>query len=471
MTSVPSIAFGPEGFVAPQADLVLAGVQADISAAFGRNLSYALTTPQGQLASSEAALIVNTNSIFVYYTNQVDPAYASGRMQDAIARINFLQRDPAEPTILQIECLGGVGVAIPLTATVSDAAGNIYQCTEAGTIGVSGTVTLPFASIVVGPVTVPSEVSIYQAIPGWDVATVVSGAIGQSTESSQQFEARRAASVAGNSVGNLAAVQGAVLSVPGVLDAYVTENDEPSIQTVGGFALAPNSLYVAVLGGDPDAVAQAIWRKKMPGCGYNGNVEVIVQDTRAAYSPPYPTYIVKFQAPDPVVTLFAVVLTGNNEVPADAMQQVQAAILAAFDGADGGVRARIGATIYGSRYVAPLVALGTWCQVQSISVGTTNDPSATFQGSIAATTMTVSSVASGTVATGQTVVGLGVQSGTVISGQIDGTPGGPGTYSIAPAQTVSDGVLKSVVAASFSQGIDIDQYPTLDAANIAVAVT
>ncbi len=150
MTNVPPVTFGPLGFIAPAAPLVLAGVQADIAAAFGTTLNFNLNTPQGQLSSSEAALVVNANSIFVYYTNQVDPAFATGRMQDAIARIYFLERMASEPTVLTVQCFGLVGVVIPVGALIQGG-GNVYACTDAATIGSNGNVTTQFAAVIPGP--------------------------------------------------------------------------------------------------------------------------------------------------------------------------------------------------------------------------------------------------------------------------------------------------------------------------------
>src|SRR5713226_6062534 len=106
-TSVPRPTFGDKGFVAPVEADVLAGVQADVDAAFGGGLNPGLYTPQGQLASSEAAIIGDSNAMFLWFCSQVDPAYSSGRMQDAIARIYFIERIPGQPTVVTARCLGG----------------------------------------------------------------------------------------------------------------------------------------------------------------------------------------------------------------------------------------------------------------------------------------------------------------------------------------------------------------------------
>lgn len=194
--------------------------------------------------------------------------------------------------------------------------------------------------------------------------------LGNDVESRAAFEARRAQSVALNSLGGLPSVLGAVLNVPNVIDAYVTENVSNSPQTIGGVLLLPNSIYVAVVGGNSDAIARAIWSKKAPGCAYNGNATVTVQDRSAGYVAPYPTYQVSYQIPDPLPIFFTVVLTSGPQVPADAATQVQNAIVAAFGGEDGGLRAKIGTKIYTSRFYAPVAALGSWVQIVSIEIGT-----------------------------------------------------------------------------------------------------
>lgn len=477
MTNVPQPTFGPNGFQAPSEADILAGVTADINAAFGGGLNPALETPQGQLATSEAAAVGEVDNQFVFLTNMFDPAYAFGRYQDALARIYFLERTGAEPTVLQIQCTGLVGLTIPVGALINDDGGNLYGCTGSGPISAAGIVTLSFAAIVPGPTAVPEAagVSIYVAIPGWDSVAVVSGVVGNATESRAEFEARRAASVALNSRGSLSAVRAAVLAVANVLDAYVTENDGNSPILIGNRTLAAHSLYVAVVGGIALDVATAIWSKKAPGCAYNGDTVVTVYDTEG-YSPPYPSYVVKFQIPAALPILFSVIIVNSAQVPADAAVQVQNAIISAFAGGDGGARAQIGTPLYATRYVAPIQALGAWAQVASISMGSANSTSASAVGSLSGTTLTVTSLVSGAIAVGQTLQSgsasgtAGITPGTVITGFISGA-GGTGTYSVNNTQTVLSGLIRFVIPSLNSVSVNIDQVPTIDAANIMVDTT
>lgn len=473
-TNVPAVSFGATGFIAPQPPAVLAGIQADINAAFGQTLSYTLNTPQGQLASSEAALVVNTNATFIYFTNQIDPAYATGRMQDAIARIYFLERNPSQPTAVQAVCTGLFGTVIPIGAVAVATDGNQYVCSAAGTIPVGGSITLPFACSTPGPIACPAGTlnKIYQAIPGWDaINNPTDGVIGNDVESRSEFEARRAASVALNSMGFVSAIRGAVLAVPNVLDAYVTENATNAPAVIGGVTLAANSIYVAVVGGNQNAIAQAIWSKKAPGASYNGSTTVVVTDQSPGYSPPYPSYNVSFQIPASLPILFAVSITNNSAVPADAATQVQNAIIAAFAGADGGARATIGSTIFASRYYAPIAALGSWAQIISLLIGSNNGPAAVVTGSLSGGVLTVSAVTSGALAVGQTI---GNDAGTILPGtqivSLGTGTGGTGTYNVTNTQTIGSGAVKAAIATLTSVAVNINQAPTISAANILVTL-
>jgi hypothetical protein len=468
-TNVPKPTLGDTGFVAPTEQAVLTGVQTDINEAFGGGLNPGLSTPQGQLASSMAAIIGFANDTFVDITNQINPDYAQGRWQDAIGAIYFLQRQPSEPTVVQATCFGGEGVVIPAGAQAVAEDGNLFVCTQDGVIS-GGSVTLPFACNIPGPIPCPADSldRIFRAIPGWDsINNATDGVIGRDVESRSQFEARRRASVALNSRGSLPSVQGAVLSVAGVLDAYVTENDTDSPVTIRGVSLDPHSVYVAAAGGTDADIAQAIWSKKAPGCGYNGNTTVTIEDRSTGYTIPYPTYDVSFERPGSLPILFAVTIADNEQVPSDAVAQIQAAIIAAFAGADGGARATIGSTIYASRFYAPIAVLGSWAQIILLQIGSSNSAAAKFTGSIAGTTLTVSAVTTGVIAVGQTITddaGAVIPGTKIISGS--GT-----SWQVSNSQTVGSTTLYGTIADRNVVEVDIDQIPTINANNIAVSIT
>lgn len=481
-TNVPPVTFGATGFVMPTEEQILAGCQADINAAFGGNLNPALNTPQGQLATSMAALIAGADEDFLYYTTQTDPAYAQGRMQDAIGRIYFMQRFAAEPTILQVQCVGQ-GVTIPVNALIQDGAGNTYYCMGSGVIPLTGgSITLQFANLVPGPIPVPvGGLTIYSALPGWDVANLVSGEVGNNTETQSQFESRRAASVAVNSVGTINAIQGAVLALPGVLDCYVTENDSSGTATIGGVQLLPNSLYVSVVGGSAMQVAQAIWSKKPPGPPYNGNTTVTYTDNNPGFSPPYPTYQVTWNTPSVLPVFYTVTIKNSPSVPANALALVQNQLLLAFAGGTFGnvtiPKARIGSVLYAPQYTTPVAVLGPWAQITALGIGSPNAPIAQFTGSCGGTSLHVVTLVSGSLGIGDWIVsGSGVTgtaailNGTQILAQVSGTTGGVGFYTLSMAQIVPLQTLFDVNGSGSVVAVNINQSPQLTAGQIQLVL-
>lgn len=375
-TSVPAAEFTPAGLVVPSESEIRAGLWADFQAAFGGNLNQSDATPQGQLVASLAATIGAGNDLLLQLVNQIDPALTSGRMQDAIGRIYYLNRIAATSTLVEATCTGAAGTLIPAGSLALASDGTIYQSLGSANIGAGGSVSITFAAIATGPIACPAGAlaTIYRVVPGWDsISNPSDGIIGRNEETASEFEKRRAASVAGNASGILPALRASVLAVDGVIDAFVTENVAASPVTVGGVSLAAHSIYVAAAGGTDADIAAAIWAKKAPGCAYTGTTTVTVSDTEG-YTPPYPSYAVKFTRPSALRLYIAVELADNGIVPADAETQIRAAIVGAFNGSDGGQRARIGSTVYALRYAAAVTALGSWAQLVSITIGTTSSP-------------------------------------------------------------------------------------------------
>jgi len=375
-SSVPSIVFSDTGPVAPSESAILAGVQADTNAAFGGNLNPALETPQGQWNSSETAVIGDKNNEILFLANQMDPNFASGRWQDALGAIYFIDRNPALPTVVTATCTGLTGTTIPVGAQAKASDGNIYVCTQAGQIPAGGSIDLQFACATNGPIACPANSlnAIYQSIPGWDsINNAGDGTVGTYVESRADFEYRRKQSVALNGVNSVQSIYARVFNVANVLDAYVVDNPLGTSDIVGGVTLVKNSLYVAVTGGAVADIAKAIWGKKSLGCNYNGNTTYAVTDT-SGYSIPYPTYQVTFQIPTALPIFFAVQIANNASLPANIVSLVQQAIIGAFNGTDGGQRARIGGTLFASRYYGPVIAVNQFVSILSLKLGTTVSP-------------------------------------------------------------------------------------------------
>ncbi len=485
-TSVPPLQFTPTGLVVPVQSAVLAGVQADMNAAFGGRLNFGTSTqpggdpPQVQQAASYTAVISDNYDVFAEFVDQVDPDNATGFMQDAIGRIYFMNRKPAVATVVQLVIVGALNTVIPVGAQAQDTSGNIYVCTQEGTIPVSGTITLPFANIVAGPIAAPANTvtNIYLAIPGWDtVNNPAAGTVGSNVESPADFEFRRQNSVAANAHGSLPAIYGAVFDVSGVIDAFVTENvtDNPisgplgannSIPNSTNYTLVGHSFYVAVIGGLADDIAQAISIKKNEGSNMNGNTTVVVED-ESGYSFPFPTYSITFNEPTPTTYNFIVNIVNSTALPATIATDVTNAINAQFNGivntpqangiipATSGQRARIGSLLLAASYYGPVATCeGPSVPVQVLSIFIGGVFTGTASITIGTEVLTVNT--GGTLAVGTVITMAGVPVGTTVVQKLTSN-----TYQLSADATSTEAAVACTGAGGTAQQIGIDQAPVL----------
>ncbi len=393
-TNVPTIQWTPEGIVLPTDADILTGVTADWNTAFGGNLNPQLSSPQGQLESSETAIVSDKNSNIAYITNQVDPQFAEGRFQDAIGRIYFMTRLSAAPTVLSVTLGGTIGALIPQGILAVDGAQNVYQLAAPVTIGSGGTVIGAFSNLATGPISYSGSGSlqIYQVTPGLDTLTGVTQlALGRDVESPQAFELRRQNIVAANSQGTLDAIYAAVYQVSGVLDVFVIDNKSGATVDYGAtnYPLAPHSLYVAVVGGSAASVAKAIWLPENTGPSYSawpnppsgptvpGNGTVVtetVYDTR--YSSPQPAYKVSWITPASVPVYFALTFNDPNSALSSFLAAIQGAIIAQFNGESGTIPETIASLIAASDYYAAVLGaiVGSGMTLVSMFIGLAASP-------------------------------------------------------------------------------------------------
>jgi len=375
MSNVPALQITAAGVIAPQAVDIRAGVLADENEAFGGELDIVTpSTPQARLADQLTSNILDANAEVAEVLAMVDPATSEGRWQDAIGRIYFQSRNGATASVVAADCVGQPGVTLPAGALAEDDDNNIWQSTGAAVFSPGGTATVQFACLVLGPIElgIGALTKIAQTSPGWDAITNLAPAtVGSATETRTAFEIRRQESVAKNGRGTPPAIRSAVWDVANVLDVFVYDNFTNAVINYGStnYPLAPHSIYVGVVGGIDQDIANAIWTKKDNGCDMNGNTTVVVQDTEG-YDYPYPEYNIKFNRPTALPILFAVQLKNNTALPSNIVDLTKAAIIATFTGANGAQRARMGGLIFASNFYAAVASLGAFVSIISIKIGT-----------------------------------------------------------------------------------------------------
>ena len=365
------------GFSADSVSEVRAAVAAAWKAAFKSDNTAELNTepetPAGQIIDSQTASIVQKDSELLYLANMLNPLKATGIFQDALAEIYFLQRKPAIPSSAVIKCAGLPGTVIPVSAQVmSTADDTIWQNTEAQTIGADGTCECVFECQSAGLISAAAGTlsRINTMVAGWDTAVNLRAAtVGQNAETQGAFEARRYKSVALNARGTIAAVYARVADCANVVSCIVRENKTNMPIEIDGYSIKAHSVFVSVVGGSDEDIAEAIYNSCSAGCDYNGNTTVAVTDSATGAGEK-----VTFYRPADYPMYVRVTLQGKDSLPNDYETTVKNAVYDNFYGESTAtiagnpiLRAVAGDTVLASRFVPSVLDAGI-SQVVSIRV-------------------------------------------------------------------------------------------------------
>ncbi|EEV8081752.1 TPA: baseplate J/gp47 family protein [Escherichia coli] len=361
-TAVPDVTITENGLSVPDIADVLAGRLTDMSTVLGGGASQSLSSPQGQIAQSDTEIIAQVYDKLLCLFNQINPDFSTGRFQDGIGRIYFMERIAAQGTVVTATCIGQVGTTIPAGSTAVDTSGYIYQSIDNAVIPSSGSVDVQFVNTTTGPIpcAAGSLNQIYRAVSGWDAVNNTSpGVVGVDVESRIAFETRRRQSVARNSRNQDASTLAALLATDGVLDAYVWSNRTAETVNKGttNFPILAHSVYICVYGGADEDVAESIFNTYNPGANMNGDTTFTVYDN-VNYMPPYPSYVMQWQKASPTRVYFKVNIDSSLNPPSDISKQVKGIISTVFNGGYDGIgKARIGSTINAGKYYSPVISI------------------------------------------------------------------------------------------------------------------
>lgn len=362
---MPQLTFDPlVGMTAPDTATLRDMVAANWEEAFNDGdgsptLDTESATPAGQLVDSETMILANINAELLYLFSQLNPRLAEGVWQDAIGYIYFLTRKIAQPTLATVTCTGLQGTVIPVGAQIRSEDGTRYECVNMTQIPASGSVDVLFQCMTAGPIECPAETlnKIVTVIPGWDtVINQAAGVTGRNRESQVDFENRRFESVAKNSHGALASLQGALYDLEGVTDCRVLENtgDDPIVKH--GVTIPGHSVAICIYGGADGDIAEAIYLKKDAGCGTTGNTTVVHTADEPGFGGA--TYAYQIMRPTPVDVGIRVTINRTELTPVNVVQKIQDAIVADFGGENpesGNARVGLASTVYASRFAVAVV--------------------------------------------------------------------------------------------------------------------
>ena len=296
------------------------------------DINTAPETPQGQIIDAETLAITQKDAELAFLANMFNPKTARGIWQDALAEIYFIKRKKAVNSRCYCILTGLKGTVIEKGSKIQSSADNTYwNLLEDVTIQNNGSVIALFeceseGAVIASPNTLTKIIT---TVAGWDTVNNSQAAtVGTLEESQQAFEKRRYDSVALNSRGTTSSVYARVLQLNNVVGCYVIDNKTNVVKTIDNYDLKPHSIYVAVLGGSNQDIAEAIYKSLSAGCDYNGNTTIDITDehTKAVES-------VTFMRPIQQNVYIKVNLF-NKDLPNDYENLIKNAVINNFYGLD-----------------------------------------------------------------------------------------------------------------------------------------
>ena len=122
-----AIEFDPQtGLSAQDTETIREAIVADWKTVFDdedATLNTAPESPAGQIIDSITVFVAAKDAELLNIANQFNPLVADGRYQDAIAKIYFITRKTAEPTVVTCQCTGLQGTTIPQGAIIQNTDG------------------------------------------------------------------------------------------------------------------------------------------------------------------------------------------------------------------------------------------------------------------------------------------------------------------------------------------------------------
>lgn len=251
---------------------------------YGSDINLEQSTPDGQMMMIYIQTALDVLDLLVNIYNMFDPDNAIGVVLDQRVAINGIQRRAGTHTIQNVTVtvdralnIYGLDQDVEPVYTVSDSEGNEFVLVTSHVFSGSGSASLVFQALLPGEVlTIPNTIT----VPVTVVLGVVSvnnplGAtsIGVNEETDAELRLRRQKSVSLASQGYYAGLMAALLNIDGVTSSYIYENDSDSTD---GDGVPSHSIWVIVSGGDPNDIADAIYRKRNAGCGMKGSEIIII---------------------------------------------------------------------------------------------------------------------------------------------------------------------------------------------------
>lgn len=299
-----------QGVIVPDTSDTRAKVEAEFRLVFGDDLVTDPATKQGALITritEERDAIARNNAELA---NQINPDLSGGVFLDALWRLTGGGRNAEVKSIItSVELSGVPSTFVPAGSLATSLAGDKFELVNPVILDVSGNAIGNFRALESGAIAVPpnSLNTIASSVLGWEtVNNPTSAIVGREQEGDASSRRRRRQTLALQTTSVNEAIVSRLYDLPDVRSLNYLENYEDYDVTIDGVFLRKHSIWVAVEGGFDIDIANALFKTKTIGGGYNGAVSVTVYDPRNGQP-----YIVKFDRPMEKLLLIRVTIKSS----------------------------------------------------------------------------------------------------------------------------------------------------------------
>lgn len=277
--------FDANGLTVKTASEITTDLTTGLQGIYGADINVAQNSADGQSIGITTQTGVDVRELLVQVNASFDPDEAVGVILDQRCAINGVVRVagsysifPIDITVSKTVALQGLDAnfnsATGVGYTVQDSSGNKFILVDSVTL-TPGLTTVDFRAALIGAVSVPVNTitTPVTIISGVTIVNNSSAAIsiGNNEETDPQLRVKRQKSVANNSQGYLNGLKGALLNLPGVIDAEVYENTGSTVDANG---IPAYGMWAIVDGGANSDIAQTIMFKRGYSCPQKGSVVV-----------------------------------------------------------------------------------------------------------------------------------------------------------------------------------------------------
>lgn len=256
---------------------------------------------------------------------QFDPLKNSGAGQAGTIQINAMLLKPGAYTLVKMELTGKSGTTVPKGSRVATSDGlQVYAITEAVSIDASGMAQVQAKCTKKGPFEpdAGTVIAIQTPISGWlNAVNVETLAVGSLQETEEEARRRQQRSTSLTSYRQIEAIYASVLNVSGVTYCRAYQNDKTYPTDDRGIPF--KEVAVVAEGGDPRAIAEALFYRFPVGVIGHGNTSEVFYDSQGV------SYTISFSRPiDVLISVeIDIAITSAADFPDSGVESIKKAIV------------------------------------------------------------------------------------------------------------------------------------------------